>query len=271
MQEKHLRIAKNYAAPVVSLRDHLWKRHLEFCYMTEPRPPNDVWVMDYTYRPPPDHHYDSTHPNDAGNGVMKEVVQSILDTAIDLVPALGSPPTAPAALPPRICYWLPGFSTYTSFIEGKINAYAPGSPWVTLGGWTAGTTTVNVPRGIDSTNKGNPGTLGLGPVTNVPCWIADSPSDRLTWTVPAGTKEVFVQYAIQTQQYIGNVHVHLDSNRETNFAILTGNTGSSTKTVVWCAISWDFIDTGSSHTLEFDDLFSGASFEIHKLYATGKL
>lgn len=113
--------------------------------------------------------------------------------------------------------------------------------------------------------------LGVGPVYNVPCWIADSLYDRLTWTVPAGTKEVFVQYAIQTQQYIGNVHVHLDSNRETNFAVLTGNTGSSTKTVVWCAISWDFIDTGSSHTLEFDDLFSGASFEIHKLYATGKL
>jgi hypothetical protein len=269
MQEKHLRIAKNYAAPLVSLRDHVWRRHLEFCYMTEPRPPNDVWVMDYTFRPT--YLADSTHPNNAGNGVMKDVVQSILATAISRVPALGSPPTAPAALPPRICDSLPGFSTYTSFIEGKINAYAPGSQ-TSLGGWTIGTTTVYVPRGIDSTNKGNPGTLGLGPVYNVPCWVADSSNDTLTVTIPAATKEVLAQQTIQNnQQTAGIVTVKIDGSEIGTLSSYDSNAGQ--KTLKWCAISWEVQETGSARTLTFTfpSGQQGKTFELHKVFVTGKL
>jgi lysophospholipase L1-like esterase len=272
MQEKHLRIAKNYAAPVVSLRDHLWKRHLEFCYMTEPRPPNDVWVMDYTYRPPPDHHYDSTHPNDAGNGVMKDVVQSILATAISRVPALGSPPTAPAALPPRICDSLPDFEDYTSFIEGKINAYAPGSQ-TSLGGWTIGTTTVNVPRGIDSTNKEAPGTLGLGPVYNVPCWKADSPSDELTLSnIPAGTKEILVQHSLVNSDNDVTVQVWINGVQQ-SICILNAKASVTQKTLKWCTISWEVQETGSARTLTFKSFSGpqGTTFELHKVFVTGKL
>jgi len=274
MQEKHLRIAKNYAAPLVSLRDHTWRRQLEFSYdPAATRPPNDVWTLDYTFRSA--FLADCTHPNDAGNGVMKEVVQSILSTAIGLVPALGSPPTAPAALPPRICYWLPNFEYYTSFIEGKINAYAPGSPWVTLGGWTAGTTTVYVPRGIDSTNKGNPGTLGLGPVYNVPCWKADSPSDELTVTIPAGTKEIFAQHSVQ---YVATsditVEVWIDGQLS-RICLLNARVtnAQSPKTLKWLAISWNVEETGSARTLKFKSFSGpdGTAFELHKVFATGKL
>ena len=264
MQEKHLRIAKNYAAPVVSLRDHTWRRQLEYSYMNATRPPNDVWVQDCTKALQTG---DFTHPNDAGNGVMKDVVQSILSTAIGLVPALGSPPTAPAALPARICNSLPGFSTYTSFIEGKINTYAPGSQ-TSLGGWTIGTTTVNVPRGIDSTNKEAPGTLGLGPVYNVPCWKADSSNDNLTLTIPAGTKELFVQMSKHSDMW-GSVQVKIDGNAVGD-PLYAYAYGVSQKTVIWVSIGWDIQETGSAHTLEFDSLVD-EEFEIHKVFATGKL
>jgi hypothetical protein len=233
--------------------------------MNATRPPNDVWVQDCTKALQTG---DFTHPNDAGNGVMKEVVQSILDTAIDLVPALGSPPTAPAALPSRICDSLPGFSTYTSFIEGKINAYAPGSQ-TSLGGWTVRTTTVYVPRGIDSTNKGTADTpLGLGPVYNVPCWKADSSNDNLTLTIPAGTKELFVQMSKHSDMW-GSVQVKIDSSTNDLPILYANDPGANQKTVVWVAIQWEVPGTGV-HTLEFDSLVNGV-FELHKVFATGKL
>jgi len=269
MQEKHLRIAKNYAAPVVSLRDHTWRRQLEYSYMNATRPPNDVWVQDCTKALQTG---DFTHPNDAGNGVMKEVVQSILSTAIGLVPALGSPPTAPAALPPRICDSLPGFSTYTSFIEGKINAYAPGSQ-TSLGGWTAGTTTVYVPRGIDSTNPGASNTkLGLGPVYNVPCWVADSPSDELTLTIPPGTKEIFAQHSLVDSDDNITVQVWINGVPQ-SICELNSKADVTEKTLKWCAISWEVQETGSARTLTFKSFSGpyGSSFELHKVFATGKL
>jgi hypothetical protein len=270
MQEKHLRIAKNYAAPLVSLRDHTWRRHLEFSYMNADRSPANIWTLDYTFRSA--FLADCTHPNDAGNGVMKEVVQSILSTAIGLVPALGSPPTAPAALPPRICDSLPGFSTYTSFIEGKINAYAPGSQ-TSLGGWTAGTTTVYVPRGIDSTNPGASNTkLGLGPVYNVPCWVADSPSDELTLTIPPGTKEIFAQHSLVDSDDNITVQVWINGVPQ-SICELNSKADVTEKTLKWCAISWEVQETGSARTLTFKSFSGpyGSSFELHKVFATGKL
>jgi hypothetical protein len=126
-----------------------------------------------------------------------------------------------------------------------------------------------VPRGIDSTNPGASNTeLGLGPVYNVPCWKADSSSDNLTLTIPAGTKELFVQMSKHSDMW-GSVQVKIDSSTNDLPILYANDPEANQKTVVWVAIQWEVPGTGA-HTLEFDSLVD-EEFEIHKVFATGKL